>query len=93
MLLFGGTLIGMPLVTGLGRLAHRLPIAARVVARDSARQAVKHQRLFVECTVPALHRSSAEAGFALVPADPVAPFKKSGPHLVRATLKTATTQC
>lgn len=37
----GGILIGAPLVSLLGRIAHRLPLVARLAIRDTARQSVR----------------------------------------------------
>ena len=41
LVVIGGALAGVPIVTAAGRLAHRLPVIARLVARDSARQAIR----------------------------------------------------
>lgn len=64
MVLFGGILIGMPLVTGLGRLARRLPIAGSVVARQSTRQSVKATPAIAELIVVLVGSMAAATAIA-----------------------------
>jgi putative ABC transport system permease protein len=83
----GGILIGAPLVSLLGRIAHRLPLVARLAVRDTVRQSVRATAAIAALMVVlvgAVAAATALAGVETVKATTGSPNDGGDPRLAYA---------